>query len=969
MRKRRVKIFFYLLIILFVSTIILSFSMSNAVETSETFVTITSNKLKYDTDSGSWNITSSATWIDKNNITLNINIKTMAKTDYDYIDTVLVVDNSESMEYENWENAQIACNTLIEDVYSNSKNRMSLILFNSTANIKQNLTTDKAAIKNEIDNLSFQSGTNYYQAFKKIEEILSTYTKEANRELLFIFLTDGVPNEEAPNEQALYKLIKQKYPYVNIHAIQYEMGDGNNENITKISDRQFVSTKKNIIKKMLEASKVTVTYDIYDITSNLNTDYFDITDYSVDKGNLNIVSNKLTWNLREELKTGEEVTAKINLKLKSQYNGKNISLSLLNDFIVDYKLNDISEKISSLPKLNISNYNLVTYDANLPTDCSATNIPVTKSYNVFDKVEISSNILKCDNYQFKGYEIKNKDVKMSDSSHFIMPGENVTLVAKWSKLSTLKSVSGKVSKVQTLYSIMAENSVADNIKSDKVSATTGINFHAVSSATNGEGLYLYSPTKNDTYPVYYYRGNVNNNNVKFAGFCWKIVRTTETAGVKLVYNGLPNSQGYCTNVTGTSTQIGTSPYESRHIGAITFGYMYGNLYTSTKKYFDLFTLLDITLKRKTNAQNTNYYYSDSVTYANGIYTLVNPTKSIYKENYRNLDKKYTCLSETETSCATVQQITTRASVSSYFEYYEYTDGKTYDQLYEENKSKKWIFGNDVSYANGTYTLLTTDSTYIPDWESSGRKAMDKKYYTCFSENNTCNTVYYIARNYTNAYQVYYMTLTDGKKMEDIKERTFTNDNDSEIKVVIDNWYKENMTNYTKYLENTNWCNEREFGDGSLLSKDTSTIWGGNAPHSAAYIRMTNSKAIPKLTCDREMDRLNTNIAGFNYPVALLTIDEYIMAGAFRKSNTNFYLYTNQTVYTLTPRTYYGLTTSNFYINSDGNIDGDGARYDNKYSYGVRPAISLKKGIRTDGGDGTVEDPYVVNETVNATVIN
>lgn len=43
--------------------------MSNAVETSETFVTITSNKLKYDTDSGSWNITSSATWIDKNNIT------------------------------------------------------------------------------------------------------------------------------------------------------------------------------------------------------------------------------------------------------------------------------------------------------------------------------------------------------------------------------------------------------------------------------------------------------------------------------------------------------------------------------------------------------------------------------------------------------------------------------------------------------------------------------------------------------------------------------------------------------------------------------------------------------------------------------------------------------------------------------------------------------------------------------------
>ena len=54
-------------------------------------------------------------------------------------------------------------------------------------------------------------------------------------------------------------------------------------------------------------------------------------------------------------------------------------------------------------------------------------------------------------------------------------------------------------------------------------------------------LGLYTGEGSDDYPlpVYYYKGNVQNNNVLFGGFCWKIVRTTETGGVKIVYNGVP----------------------------------------------------------------------------------------------------------------------------------------------------------------------------------------------------------------------------------------------------------------------------------------------------------------------------------------------------------------------------------------------------------------------------------------------
>ena len=57
-------------------------------------------------------------------------------------------------------------------------------------------------------------------------------------------------------------------------------------------------------------------------------------------------------------------------------------------------------------------------------------------------------------------------------------------------------------------------------------------------------LALYTGEGADTYanPVYYYKGNVQNNNVLFGGFCWKIVRTTETGGVKIVYNGVPKDE-------------------------------------------------------------------------------------------------------------------------------------------------------------------------------------------------------------------------------------------------------------------------------------------------------------------------------------------------------------------------------------------------------------------------------------------
>ena len=122
--------------------------------------------------------------------------------------------------------------------------------------------------------------------------------------------------------------------------------------------------------------------------------------------------------------------------------------------------------------------------------------------------------------------------------------------------------------------------VLDNQASTYVSASTGIDFYVAPSTTNGQGVYVRNGTESDTYPVYYYRGAVTNNNVVFANYCWKIVRTTETGGIKLIYNGKPTN-GACNN-TGTASQLSsTSQFNTSYGYNAYVGYMYGTPNSST----------------------------------------------------------------------------------------------------------------------------------------------------------------------------------------------------------------------------------------------------------------------------------------------------------------------------------------------------------------------------------------------------
>ena len=290
-----------------------------------------------------------------------------------------------------------------------------------------------------------------------------------------------------------------------------------------------------------------------------------------------------------------------------------------------------------------------------------------------------------------------------------------------------------------LYRIMARDSVLDDTSSTYVTNSSGINLGQISSDTNGKGIYEMASTKNDTYPIYYYRGAVTNNNVKFAGFCWKAIRTTDTGGVKLIYNGEPDGSGNCTNTTGSNTQIGTSSFNTNQNSLAYIGYMYGTAYTSITKY--------------SSELNTQYKFGKDVTYSNGTYAITNTitTTGTWSNDYTTLNNNhYTCWT-TGTTCTSVYYVYYTTNTMAY--YIVLTDGKKVNEALDEmfNASNVNTTDSVIKTAIDTWynTNLSSYTSYIEDtvycnergiselngWNPNGGSTNNSLYFTGFYRMN------------------------------------------------------------------------------------------------------------------------------------------------------------------------------------------------------------------------------------------
>ena len=205
--------------------------------------------------------------------------------------------------------------------------------------------------------------------------------------------------------------------------------------------------------------------------------------------------------------------------------------------------------------------------------------------------------------------------------------------------------------------VVAERAVVDDEDSEFVESITGVNFTVSSSDTNGKGVYIFAPTKNDDVPIYYYRGAVDNNNLIFANFCWKIVRTTETGGLKLIYNGIPTNNQCLAEGDDTMTATGVK-YNSSASNLSYFGYSYDSGGHA--------------LSYMTNANITDgMVFANDVSYIDGHYVLSND-RYVKDSNFaaeRDTVLKthhYTCFKVNGTECNTVRYVyMTRSSVMFY----------------------------------------------------------------------------------------------------------------------------------------------------------------------------------------------------------------------------------------------------------------------------------------------------------------
>ena len=208
---------------------------------------------------------------------------------------------------------------------------------------------------------------------------------------------------------------------------------------------------------------------------------------------------------------------------------------------------------------------------------------------------------------------------------------------------------------------------------------------------NGEGAATYAN------PVYYYKGNVQNNNVLFAGFCWKIVRTTETGGVKIVYNGIQKN-GSCNN-TGTDSQIGRSAFNSSYNSPSYVGYMYNKVYA----YSD-----------KSMSSESNIVFGNSFTYANGTYTLKDTkTVATWSSGYNTINNNhYTCMT-TGTTCSSIRYV--YRTTSSYAYFITLKNGKSVD-----------VALNEMLYADNVNTKDSTIKAYIDSWYENNLASYEDK---------------------------------------------------------------------------------------------------------------------------------------------------------------------------------------------------------------------------------------------------
>ena len=475
---------------------------------------------------------------------------------------------------------------------------------------------------------------------------------------------------------------------------------------------------------------------------------------------------------------------------------------------------------------------------------------------------------------------------------------------------------------------------------------------------------------------------MNKWNVIFGGYCWQMYRTTDTGGVKLIYNGettevysqVPISHNKYTVVTNTGNFIwnsDTSTWDATitENGNKEFSFMvpsgddYVMIQTGTSGSTSGGTYTFYKDGTSVSSNGNGGGAAMNLTYSFGTLTSTNVIKMTYSgsasvESPIVFQIKMTKKSDlSSTGCdnsGSAQRIATSMYNSDESPAYV---GYQYNAIYPYSSTRQtdWQYAPDVSYdeTTGKYTLISKGSYSVGTKTNFNTTTLNNYHYSCGSSTDiTCSSVlyiYYVQQNNSNTYYSSYLTLSNGEKIEDAVEKMFyatdVNQTDSTVKGVLDSWYQNNMTSYTSKLEDTIFCNDR-----SIINYSESG-WNPDGGSTKVGLKFKNdNKNNTDLSCTNITDQfsMSNTKAHLTYPIGLMTLPESSLLKSMALVITgNYYWYMSPSSVSSIPFVC-GITLTGYRSGSNPINNDD-----------VRPVISLKPGTLAVSGDGSKANPYIV----------
>lgn len=716
-------------------------------------------------DSGTWHVDKSAKWTGSGTAKVTFDLSSVMKTGENKKDVILVLDISGSMSGDKMEKMRSDAKELIRYLLSDSSNRIALITFEDTATIVSEFSNDMDDLLEKMNALTVTGSTNYNAALLNVDQIMSGYQKEQNRDVVTLFLTDGYPNIDTPNQIGTYAVLKDKYPYMAINGVQYEMGTEIVEDIKNITDAQWTADQSTLHNVLFDASVSPLVYETFTITDYIHPDYFYINSVNDIKVSLGTVSleeengvQKVIWNLDGLYMTGGDATMEINLTMKEQYVGTE-------GF---YPTNQQEEIVSALPSEErqtiqsdqtpvLKNSYQVIYDVNAPEGCTIDAID-PETHFVYQNVTKKTDELSCNGYLFKGWEIDeedSKDIQMVNDDIFVMPEHDVTIRGTWTRQSIVKSMDGTVYEKTTLYKVLQKAAEEGTL------------------ALEYTGSHQDSFDASGTQPIYYFNaGNAteaaeiqDQNNVLFANMCWKMVRTTDTGGVKLIYNGEPDEFGSCG--TDRGTHVG---YGSRTSQSMNGNYYYGTSYNydSDTKTFSLDGELgQATWNASVGPTLIGKYTCKSTTEDGTCSTLY------YIESYYNTSSAYVLPLNSNSQYSQFGTVPFNSNYSSPADVgymyntrytYNYRSMLTTESMFNSlSLSTNYWYADDAVYGTPTANRYNLVNPYQVTSTTDYPSLKGKYTFRNATESYTGSPVYYIADVYNTT--MYYISLSNGNDVD------------------------------------------------------------------------------------------------------------------------------------------------------------------------------------------------------------